>query len=282
MRIGDITIERGGPLFLLAGPCVIEDDRMPFAIARELRDLCASLGVPFVFKASFDKANRTSGGSFRGPGPKEGLAILAEVARQVGVPVLTDIHEPAHAELCAGKVDVVQIPAMLSRQTDLLVAAGRSGCAVNIKKGQGMAPWDIGWCIDKVTATGNERVLVTERGVSFGYNTLVNDMRAMPEMAKFGKPVVFDATHSAQRPSAGGGKSSGDRELAKVLARAAVGAGCDGLFAETHPDPDRALSDGPNMIRLADMRALLTTLVAVRAAVAADVARERAAAAAPR
>jgi 2-dehydro-3-deoxyphosphooctonate aldolase (KDO 8-P synthase) len=271
MQIGNITIERGGPLFLLAGPCVIENERMPFEIARELRELCAPLGVPFVFKASFDKANRTSGASFRGPGAEEGLAILAEVRRQVGVPVLTDIHEPAHAEQCAGRVDVVQIPAMLSRQTDLLLAAGRSGCAVNIKKGQGMAPWDMGWCIDKVRSTGNERVLVTERGSSFGYNTLVNDFRALPEMAKFGKPVVFDATHSAQKPSAGSGKSDGDRELAKVLARAAVAAGCDGLFAETHPDPDHALSDGPNMIKLADMRALLTTLVAIRAALTAPV-----------
>jgi 2-dehydro-3-deoxyphosphooctonate aldolase (KDO 8-P synthase) len=277
MQIGSITIGRGGPLFLLAGPCVIEDDKGPFAIARELRALCASLGMPYVFKASFDKANRTSGSSFRGPGSTEGLSILAAVRREVGVPVLTDIHEPAQAELCAGSVDVVQIPAMLSRQTDLLLAAGRSGCAVNIKKGQGMAPWDIGWCIEKVRSTGNERVMVTERGTSFGYNTLVNDMRALPEMAKFGKPVVFDATHSAQRPSASGGRSGGDRELAKVLARAAVAAGCDGLFAETHPDPDHALSDGPNMIRLADMPALLGTLLAVRAAVAADVARERAA-----
>ena len=267
MKIGNLDIAPGGPLFLLAGPCVIEDDKMPFAIARELKGMTEKLGIPFVFKASFDKANRTRADSFRGPGPEEGLAILAEVRRQVGVPVMTDIHEREHAELAKGKVDVVQIPAFLCRQTDLLVAAGQSGCAVNIKKGQMVAPWDIGWSIEKVRSTGNERVLVTERGVSFGYNTLINDMRAIPEMKKFGAPVVFDATHSVQKPSFDGGKSSGDRTMAPVLARAAVAAGCDGVFAETHPDPDKALSDGPNMIYLRDMPKLLATLLAVRKAI---------------
>ncbi len=270
VHVGPLTLRRGGPLFLIAGPCVIEDDKLPFAVARELRDVCATLGVPFIFKSSFDKANRTRGGSFRGPGPKEGLALLAEVRRQVGVPVLTDIHEPAHAELAAGQVDCVQIPALLARQTDLLLAAGRSGCAVNVKKGQYMAPWDIGWCIEKVLSTGNRNVLVTERGVSFGYGALVSDLRAIPEMQKFGQPVVFDATHSTQHMSAGpAGTSAGDRELAKVLARAAVAAGCDGVFAETHPDPDRALSDGPNMIRLADMAVVMQTLVRIREAIEA-------------
>ncbi|MGQ0552463.1 MAG: 3-deoxy-8-phosphooctulonate synthase [Planctomycetota bacterium] len=267
MKIGSLTIERGGPLFLLAGPCVIENEKAPFQIARELRDLCAGLGIPFIFKSSFDKANRTRADSFRGPGPKEGLALLAEVRKQVGVPVVTDIHEAAHAEMAAGQVDMVQIPAFLCRQTDLLVAAGESGCAVNIKKGQFVAPWDIGWSIEKVTGTGNERVLVTERGVSFGYNTLVADMRSIPEMAKFGRPVIFDATHSTQQPSFRDGRSGGDREMAKLLARAAVAVGCDGIFAETHPDPDKGLSDGPNMIKLADMPALLKTLLAVRKAV---------------
>jgi 2-dehydro-3-deoxyphosphooctonate aldolase (KDO 8-P synthase) len=266
MRIGSIDIAPGGPLFLLAGPCVIEDERMPFEIARELKGMAAELGVPFVFKASFDKANRTRADSFRGPGVEEGLALLAEVRRQVGVPVMTDIHERSHAERAAGKVDMVQVPAFLCRQTDLLVAAGNSGCAVNVKKGQFVAPWDMGWSIEKVRGTGNTRVLVTERGTCFGYNALVNDMRAIPEMKKFGAPVVFDATHSVQRPSFDGGRSGGDRTLAPVLARAAVAAGCDGLFAETHPDPDRALSDGPNMIPLRDMPRLMKTLVALRRA----------------
>jgi len=270
MKIGTLDLAPGGPLFLLAGPCVIEDDKMPFAIARELKGMTAELGIPFVFKASFDKANRTRADSFRGPGPEEGLEILAEVRRQVGVPVMTDIHEREHAALAQGKVDIVQIPAFLCRQTDLLVAAGESGCAVNIKKGQMVAPWDIGWSIEKVRGTGNDRVLVTERGVSFGYNTLVNDMRAIPEMKKFGAPVVFDATHSVQKPSFDGGKSGGDRTMAPVLARAAVAAGCDGVFAETHPDPDRALSDGPNMIYLRDMPRLLATLVAIRKAITED------------
>jgi 2-dehydro-3-deoxyphosphooctonate aldolase (KDO 8-P synthase) len=228
VRAGSLSLRRGGPLFLIAGPCVLEDDKLPFLVARELRDLCAGLGVPFIFKSSFDKANRTRGGSFRGPGAKEGLALLAEVRKQVGVPVLTDIHEI-------------------------------------------MAPWDIGWCIEKVRSTGNENVLVTERGVSFGYGALVADMRSIPEMQKFGKPVVFDATHSTQHMSGGpGGTSSGDREMAKVLARAAVAAGCDGVFAETHPEPEKALSDGPNMIRLRDMPGVLRTLVRLREAVASS------------
>jgi 2-dehydro-3-deoxyphosphooctonate aldolase (KDO 8-P synthase) len=269
MKIGSLDITPGGPLFLLAGPCVIEDEKMPFAIARELKGMTEALGIPFVFKASFDKANRTRADSFRGPGPKEGLELLAEVRKQVGVPVMTDIHEREHAELAAGKVDIVQIPAFLCRQTDLLLAAGKSGCAVNIKKGQMVAPWDMGWSIDKVRSTGNARVLVTERGVSFGYNTLINDMRAIPEMQKFGAPVVFDATHSVQKPSFDGGKSGGDRTMAPVLARAAVAAGCDGVFAETHPDPDKALSDGPNMIYLRDMPRLLKTLLAIRKALSA-------------
>jgi len=269
VRAGSLSLRRGGPLFLIAGPCVLEDDKLPFVVARELRDLCASLGVPFVFKSSFDKANRTRAGSFRGPGAREGLALLAAVRQDVGVPVLTDIHEIEHAELAAGQVDVVQIPALLSRQTDLLLAAGRSGCAVNVKKGQFMAPWDIGWCIEKVRSTGNENVLVTERGVSFGHGALVADMRSIPEMQKFGKPVVMDATHATQHMSGGpGGTSAGDREMAKVLARAAVAAGCDGVFAETHPEPEKALSDGPNMIRLADMAGVLKGLVGIRKVIA--------------
>ncbi len=267
MNVGPLDLRPGGPLFLLAGPCVIEDDELPFTVARSLKATTDALGMPFVFKASFDKANRTSLDGFRGPGAEEGMALLAAVRDEVGVPVMTDVHEIAHCELAAGKIDLIQIPAFLSRQTDLLLAAGRSGCAVNIKKGQFMAPWDIGHSIDKVTSTGNHAVMVTDRGVSFGYNTLVSDMRAIPEMQAFGVPVVFDATHSVQKPSAAGGKTGGDRTMAPVLARAAVAAGCDGVFAETHPDPDKALSDGPNMIPLDELPAVLATLQRIRAAV---------------
>jgi 2-dehydro-3-deoxyphosphooctonate aldolase (KDO 8-P synthase) len=270
VRIGPLTIEPGGPLFLLAGPCVLEDDKLPFTVAERMRDLCAEMGVPFVFKASFDKANRTSLDSFRGPGPEEGLALLAAVREQVGVPVMTDIHEISHCELAVGKVDLIQVPAFLSRQTDLLLAAGRSGIAVNVKKAQFMAPWDIEHSLDKVRSTGNQDVCVTERGVSFGYNTLVSDMRAIPIMQGFNVPVVFDATHSVQKPSGAGGTTGGDRRFAPLLAKAAVAAGCDGIFAETHPDPDKALSDGPNMIPLAEMEAMLRTLIKVRAAVTED------------
>ena len=263
MKIGTLDLAPGRPLFLLAGPCVIEDDKMPFAIARELKGMTAELGIPFVFKASFDKANRTRADSFRGPGPEEGLEILAEVRRQVGVPVMTDIHEREHAALAQGKVDIVQIPAFLCRQTDLLVAAGESGCAVNIKKGQMVAPWDIGWSIEKVRGTGNTRVLVTERGVSFGYNTLVSDMRALPILVEMGAPVIFDATHSVQQPGGQGTSSGGERRFVPVLARAAVAVGVAGVFIETHQDPDRAPSDGPNMLPLKELEPLLAELIAI-------------------
>jgi 2-dehydro-3-deoxyphosphooctonate aldolase (KDO 8-P synthase) len=268
MRIGSLQLDAGGPLFLLAGPCVLEDDQSPFEIARQLKQMAAELSLPFVFKASFDKANRTSVDAFRGPGAAEGLALLADIREQVGVPVMTDVHEAAHCELAMGKVDLIQIPAFLCRQTDLLLAAGRSGLAVNIKKGQFLAPWDMGHCIQKVRSTGNENVCVTDRGMSFGYNTLVSDMRAIPQMQSLGVPVVFDATHSVQQPGGAGASTSGDRRMAPVLARAAVAAGCDGLFTETHPDPDRAKSDGPNMIPLDEMPALLTKLKAIHEVVA--------------
>jgi len=267
MQIGPLSLLPGGPLFLLAGPCVIENDTAPLAIAKRMAEITGELGIPFVFKASFDKANRTAVDSFRGPGVHEGLDLLASVGKEVGVPVMTDVHTPEHCELAVGKVDLIQIPAFLCRQTDLLLAAGRSGLAVNVKKGQFMAPWDVGHSLDKVRSTGNDNLCVTERGVSFGYNTLVSDMRAIPELAKFAVPVVFDATHSVQKPSAGGKTTSGDRTMAPVLARAAVAAGCDGLFAETHPDPDKALSDGPNMIPLDEMAAMLKTLLAIKRAV---------------
>jgi len=267
MQIGSLSLPPGGPLFLLAGPCVIENDSAPFAIAKQLAEITGELGMPFVFKASFDKANRTAIDSYRGPGAVEGMQLLAAVREEVGVPVMTDIHEPDHCAQAVGQVDLIQVPAFLCRQTDLLLAAGRSGLAVNVKKGQFMAPWDVGHSLDKVRSTGNDNLCVTERGVSFGYNTLISDMRAIPELAKFGVPVVFDATHSVQKPSAGGKTTSGDRSMAPVLARAAVAAGCDGLFAETHPDPDNALSDGPNMIPLGELRSLLKTLLAIRKAV---------------
>lgn len=254
-------------MFVFAGPCVLESLELSLRIANHLREVTCARDIPAVFKASFDKANRTSVDSFRGPGVHEGLDLLAAVGKEVGVPVMTDVHTPEHCELAVGKVDLIQIPAFLCRQTDLLLAAGRSGLAVNVKKGQFMAPWDMGHSLDKVRSTGNENLCVTERGVSFGYNTLVSDMRAIPELAKLGVPVVFDATHSVQKPSAGGKTTSGDRTMAPVLARAAVAAGCDGVFAETHPDPDKALSDGPNMIPLDEMAAMLKTLLAIKRAV---------------
>ena len=267
MRIGPLQIALDGPLFVLAGPCVLEDERSPFAIAERLRDMTAELGLPFVFKASYDKANRTAVDAFRGPGAREGLDLLAAIRDEVGVPVMTDVHEPEHCELAKGKVDLIQIPAFLCRQTDLLLAAGRSGIAVNVKKGQFLAPWDMGPVIEKVRSTGNEDVCVTDRGVSFGYNTLVSDMRAIPQMAALGVPVVFDATHSVQQPGGAGRSTSGDRTMAPVLAKAAVAAGAHGLFAETHPRPDEAKSDGPNMIPLDEMQALLATLKRVQEAV---------------
>ncbi len=270
MRIGPLDFVRGGPLLVMAGPCVLEDDRSPFDVARTLKEMTGELGLPFVFKASYDKANRTSVDAFRGPGVREGLDLLGAIRDEVGVPVMTDVHEPAHCELAVGKVDLLQIPAFLCRQTDLLVAAGRSGLAVNVKKGQFLAPWDIEHCITKVKSTGNEDVCVTDRGVSFGYNTLVSDMRAIPQMQSFGVPVVFDATHSVQQPGGAGRSTSGDRTMAPVLARAAVAAGADGLFAETHPRPDEAKSDGPNMIPLGELAKLLATLKRVQAAVRED------------
>ncbi|MDG2149205.1 MAG: 3-deoxy-8-phosphooctulonate synthase [Planctomycetota bacterium] len=270
MRIGSLDFVPGGPLLLMAGPCVLEDDKTPFEIARQLREMTGALGMPFVFKASYDKANRTSKDAFRGPGPEEGLALLAAIRDEIGVPVMTDVHEPEHCALAVGKVDMLQIPAFLCRQTDLLVAAGNSGLAVNIKKGQFLAPWDIEHCLGKVRSTGNEQVCVTDRGYSFGYNALVSDMRAIPQMKRFGVPVVFDATHSVQQPGGAGSSTSGDRSMAPILARAAVAAGADAVFAETHPEPDKAKSDGPNMIPLGELSQLLATLQRVQAAIRED------------
>ena len=254
-------------LFLIAGPCVIENEKLCFEVAAHLRKVTRKLGIPFIFKASFDKANRTSGKSFRGPGMSEGLKILARVREKYAVPVLTDVHTEEQATQAGQVVDILQIPAFLCRQTDLIQAAAATGRIVNIKKGQFLSPQEMGRAIEKARSAGATKILVTERGTTFGYNNLVTDMRSMPILRTFGAPVVFDATHSVQLPGAGGDKSAGQREFAPVLARAAVAAGCNGIFIETHPDPDSALSDGPNMVPLRDIQALLGTLLAIKKAI---------------
>ncbi len=254
-------------LFLIAGPCVIENEALCLRIGRSLARTCAKLGIHFIFKASFDKANRTSGKSFRGPGLDEGLRVLANVRARLGVPVVTDVHSDRQAEAAGEVVDVLQIPAFLCRQTDLIEAAVRTGRIVNIKKGQFLSPAEMGQVVKKAAAAGGRKLIVTERGTTFGYNNLVADMRSIPQMKVFGSPVVFDATHSVQMPGAGGDRTTGQREFAPVLARCAVAAGADGLFIETHPDPDRAPSDGPNMIPLAEMPRVLAELLSVWRAV---------------
>lgn len=254
----------GSSFHLIAGPCVIENEALCRRIARSLADTCRRLGIHFVFKASFDKANRTSGRSFRGPGIQAGLRTLSKIRREFSVPILTDIHSPEQARVCALHVDILQIPAFLCRQTDLIEAAVRTGRIVNIKKGQFLSPAEMGQVVKKAEQAGGRKILLTERGTTFGYNNLVVDMRSLPLMARFGYPVIFDATHSVQLPGGGGDRSAGQREFAPVLARCAVAAGVGGLFIETHPAPEKALSDGPNMIPLADMENLLGTLVRIR------------------
>jgi len=254
-------------LTLIAGPCVIESEKLCLRVAGALQRLCARLGVVYVFKASFDKANRTSARSFRGPGLEEGLRVLARVRDRVGVPVLTDVHSETQTGLAAQTADILQIPAFLCRQTDLIAAAVQTGKIVNLKKGQFLSPGEMGQVVEKARAAGGKRLLVTERGTTFGYNNLVADMRSIPILRRSGCPVIFDATHSVQLPGGGGDKSSGQREFAPVLARCAVAAGANGLFIETHPDPDHALSDGPNMIPLSEMPALLAGLLRVWEAV---------------
>jgi 2-dehydro-3-deoxyphosphooctonate aldolase (KDO 8-P synthase) len=249
------------PLFLIAGPCVVESEALTIEIAGQLRDLAASLGVPFIFKASYDKANRSAIGSYRGPGIEEGLRILSEVRHQLGVPVLTDVHEDTPLPEVAAVVDVLQTPAFLCRQTNFIVAACSQGRPVNIKKGQFLSPWEMRNVVDKARSTGNEQVMACERGFSFGYNNLVSDMRSLAVMRGFGVPVVFDATHSVQLPGGKGAASGGQREFVPVLARAAVAAGVSGVFMETHPRPEEALSDGPNAWPLQRMRPLLEILV---------------------
>jgi 2-dehydro-3-deoxyphosphooctonate aldolase (KDO 8-P synthase) len=254
-------------LVLIAGPCVIESEQLCFEVARTLREITDRLGITYIFKASYDKANRTSAKSFRGPGAEEGLSVLRRVGEKFAVPVLTDVHTEDQAGRAAEYVDVLQIPAFLCRQTDLITAAVQTGRVVNIKKGQFLSPAEMGQVISKAIEAGAQKLLVTERGTTFGYNNLVADMRSIPIMRQFGFPVIFDATHSVQLPGGGGDKSAGQREFAPVLARAAVAAGADGLFIETHPDPAQARSDGPNMIPLHEIPALLAQLLRVRSAV---------------
>ena len=259
------------PIFLIAGPCVVESEQLQVDTAGALKEICARLGIPFIFKSSYDKVNRSSGGSFRGPGMEEGLRVLSEVRRQVGVPVLTDVHTEAEIPIVAGVVDVLQTPAFLCRQTDFIHAVAAAGKPVNIKKGQFLAPGDMKNVVDKArAASGADNIMVCERGVTFGYNNLVSDMRALAIMRETACPVVFDATHSVQLPGGRGTSSGGERRFIPVLARAAVAAGIAGLFMETHPDPDRALSDGPNAWPLDRMEALLATLKELDARVKAD------------
>ncbi len=261
VSIGNLTVANDAPLTIIAGPCVMESRQHALDMSGALAEIASKLGVGMIYKSSFDKANRTSADSPRGIGLDEALAVFAEVKTATGLPVLTDVHEPGQCAAVAGVVDVLQIPAFLCRQTDLLVAAGETGCAVNVKKGQFLAPWDMANVLAKVTATGNDKVMVCERGASFGYNTLVSDMRALPVLAKTGCPVVFDATHSVQQPGGQGTTSGGQREFAPILARAAVSIGVAAVFMETHQAPDTAPSDGPNMIPLDQMAEVIETLL---------------------
>ncbi|MEO5629224.1 MAG: 3-deoxy-8-phosphooctulonate synthase [Thermomonas sp.] len=266
MKLCGFEVGLDQPLFLIAGPCVIESEQLQLDVAGQLKEITSSLGINFIFKSSFDKANRTSLGSFRGPGMEEGLRVLAEVKRQLNVPVLTDVHEYTPMDEVASVVDVLQTPAFLVRQTDFITKVCAAGKPVNIKKGQFLSPWDMKPVVEKAKSTGNHDIMVCERGASFGYNNLVSDMRSLAVMRDTGCPVVFDATHSVQLPGGQGGTSGGQREFVPVLARAAVAVGVSGLFMETHPDPSKALSDGPNAWPLDKMRALLETLLELDAA----------------
>jgi 2-dehydro-3-deoxyphosphooctonate aldolase (KDO 8-P synthase) len=261
VAVGNAKFGNALPLALIAGPCVLESRAHAFDMAAALKEITAKLNLGFVYKTSFDKANRTSASSARGLGLDQALSIFAELREKLGVPLLTDVHEPEQCARVAEVADVLQIPAFLCRQTDLLVAAAKTGRTVNVKKGQFLAPWDMANVVEKITGAGNANVLVTERGVSFGYNTLVSDMRALPVLARIGAPVIFDATHSVQQPGGQGTSSGGERAYVPVLARAAVAVGVAGVFIETHQDPDKAPSDGPNMIPLKDLAPLLERLL---------------------
>ena len=267
MRLCGFEVGPDRPFFLIAGPCVVESEALVIEVAGRMREITRELGIPYIFKASYDKANRSSQASFRGPGMEQGLRILGEVKAQLGLPVLTDVHEDTPLAEVAAVVDVLQTPAFLCRQTNFIVNAAAQGKPVNIKKGQFLSPWEMRNVVDKARSTGNEAIMVCERGFSFGYNNLVADMRSLAVMRDTGCPVVFDATHSVQLPGGQGNASGGQREFVPVLARAAVGAGVAGVFMETHPDPARALSDGPNAWPLDRMRALLTVMKEIDAAV---------------
>lgn len=263
VKVGNLTLGGGKGLFLMAGPCVIEDPERTLNIGRRAKEICERVGIPYIFKASFDKANRSSFNSFRGPGLVEGLKILAHIKKELQVPVISDIHSIEQIEPAAEVLDVLQIPAFLCRQTDLVYGAAKTGKAISIKKGQFLAPKDMSNVVKKVEEAGNPNLFLTERGASFGYNNLVVDMRSFPIMRSFGYPVVFDATHSVQLPGGAGTSSSGQREFVPNLARAAAGAGVDGFFMEVNDNPEEALSDGPNMVRLDDLEAMLRDLVAI-------------------
>lgn len=262
VNVGDLSIGNDRPLTIIAGPCQLESRDHALMIGERMKKVCAAHGAQYVFKASFDKANRTSLKNSRGLGLDEGLRVLSEVGQVLDVPVLSDVHNEAQCAPAAQAVDILQIPAFLSRQTDMLLAAGATGAAINVKKGQFLAPWEMPNVVSKIESTGNQRILLTERGTTFGYNTLVADMRSLPQMARTGYPVVMDATHSVQQPGGQGGSSGGQREFAPVMARAAVAVGVAAVFMETHQDPDNAPCDGPNMIYLDQMDALVKTLMA--------------------
>lgn len=267
VHVGGIEVGGGEPFVLIAGPCVIESEKLAFKVAASLKELTTELGIPFIFKSSYDKANRTSVRSFRGPGLDKGLKILKGIREQFGVPVLSDVHRFEEIEKASEVLDVAQIPAFLCRQTDFVLELARHARVVNIKKGQFLAPWDVENVVQKVQSTGNRNILITERGASFGYNNLVSDMRSIPILRQLGYPVVFDATHSVQLPGGAGKASGGERAMAVYLARAAVAVGVDALFMEVHPDPDRALCDGPNTLALDSLRELLATLKGIDALV---------------
>jgi 2-dehydro-3-deoxyphosphooctonate aldolase (KDO 8-P synthase) len=264
VTIGEIRIGKGNPLVLIAGPCVIESEEVVFATVQGLQEICGSLGIPLIFKSSYDKANRTSLSSFRGPGLEKGLRVLSDVREKFSVPVLSDVHAVEEVAPAAQVLDVLQIPAFLCRQTDLILATSKTGKPVNIKKGQFLAPWEVKHVVEKFVSTGNQKLLITERGISFGYNNLVVDARGFPILRSFGYPVIFDVTHSLQLPGGLGSASGGQREFAGSLARAAVGAGVEGLFVEVHPDPSRALSDASTMIPLGEMETLLRQTKAIK------------------
>ena len=263
VKAGNVTFSNTAPFALIAGPCQMESRDHAFMMAGKLKEICAKLGIGLVYKSSFDKANRTSLSGKRGMGLEKSLTIFADIRKQLGLPVITDVHEISQCRELAPIIDILQIPAFLSRQTDLLVAAAQTGCVVNVKKGQFLAPWDMRNVVQKIVASGNPNVMLTERGASFGYNTLVSDMRSLPIMAETGAPVIFDATHSVQQPGGQGTSTGGDRRMVPVLARAAVAVGVAGVFVETHQDPDNAPSDGPNMVPLKDMEGFIAKLMAL-------------------